>query len=64
MSEFTCRNGHLMRPTQRWCTECGEPLHYMDGESRSELKAREQMEDERETDDTTDRPRADFTAGK
>jgi len=44
MSEFSCRNGHLMRPAQRWCSECGEPLQYMDGESRGELRRREQAE--------------------
>lgn len=35
MSEFECRQGHLVAPSQmikgRYCPECGEPIVRMDG---------------------------------
>ena len=31
MSEFTCKNGHLMKARDRVCPECGNPAKYMDG---------------------------------
>lgn len=37
MSEFECRQGHIVAPSQmikgRYCPECGEPIVRMDGKS-------------------------------
>ena len=49
MSCFTCKNGHEMSPSDGRCRECGERIAQMDGESRSEILARERIEDD-ETD--------------
>ena len=52
MSEFTCRNGHLMAPTDGlFCKECGERCVRMDGKSNGQLRYEEEMaekEEERE----------------
>ncbi len=43
MSEFTCKNGHIMRPGQLVCS-CGESLYQMDGLSKAELRRQEEDE--------------------
>jgi hypothetical protein len=43
LSEFTCKNGHLMSTGE--CPECGERIAFMDGESRSEILARERVDE-------------------
>ena len=48
MSEFACRNGHLMSPGQLSCYICGEPMHTMDGKTDAELRAEERYENEDE----------------
>lgn len=48
MSEFACRNGHLMPST--WgneCRICGSRLHTMDGRTHNQLIAEERNEEER-----------------
>ena len=52
MSEFECRNGHLMPSGKYFCPECGERVARMDGYSAREWAAIERMEREEETDDT------------
>jgi len=44
MSEFECKNSHLMRSSDRFCPRCNEPASRMDGMSRSELRYREREE--------------------
>ena len=46
MSEFACRNGHLMRSSDRVCPECGEPCYTMDGLTSSQLRRKEAIEDD------------------
>ena len=43
MSEFECRNGHLVAPSKaiHGCPECGEPIVRMDGKSSRQLEAEE-----------------------
>ena len=41
MSEFTCRNGHLMRTGQLRCEDCGAPLHAMDGMTDKQIRKQE-----------------------
>ena len=51
MSEFTCRNGHILKAGQNVCPKCGQGLHRMDGMTNSELKMRERAEEGREYQD-------------
>ena len=44
MSEFACRNGHLMSCRDRICPECGEPCYTMDGMTSRQLAAMERAE--------------------
>ena len=48
MSEFECRNGHLM-PSGKTICHCGARLWKMDGKTASELR-REEADDCREDD--------------
>lgn len=42
MSEFICRNGHLMKPSDGvYCRKCGAKVRWMDGESDREIAGRE-----------------------
>lgn len=59
MSEFECRNGHLMRSRDRICLICSSPVYRMDGFTGKELEMAEKEEDyysreemEEEKDDT------------
>ena len=46
MSEFECRNGHLMIPSLGMnCHICGAPVARMDGKSNSELAYEDKMYD-------------------
>ncbi len=47
MSEFECRNGHIILGHGR-CQECGEKAYYMDGYSARELAAMEADDEEEE----------------
>ena len=40
MSEFTCRNNHLIRPSIGYCEICGGRATRMDGMTNNELEAR------------------------
>jgi hypothetical protein len=53
MSEFSCKNMHLMSCSDRVCRVCGESMAYMDGMSESELMKRlsEEQEEECEEDE-------------
>lgn len=44
MSEFMCKNGHLMAGSEKYCPVCGSPAYYMDGLTGSQLKQMEQEE--------------------
>lgn len=46
MTEFSCRNHHLMRAKDLLCPICGEPCVYMDGLTSSQWVRRERWEDE------------------
>ena len=37
MSEFTCKNGHIMRAREYNCQTCGEPRYMMDGMTARQL---------------------------
>ena len=51
MSEFTCKNGHLVRPSERCCKICGGNIVRMDGMSNRELEARDrEFEEEGDTE--------------
>ena len=41
MSEFTCKQGHLIRPSVGCCEICGGKAIRMDGMSNNELEARD-----------------------
>jgi len=41
MSEFTCSQGHLIRPSVGYCEICGGRAVKMDGMSNKELEARD-----------------------
>jgi transcription initiation factor IIE alpha subunit len=45
MSEFTCRNGHVLNPGEFECPICGAHLGHMDGESSAEIRRRDDIED-------------------
>ena len=45
MSEFACRNGHLMRSGDRVCPECGEPCYTMDGMTGRQMAEMERAEE-------------------
>lgn len=42
MSEFTCKNGHLMRSKDRVCLICGSTVYRMDGLTDVERYAKSQ----------------------
>lgn len=44
MSEFTCRNDHLILDTSKPCPECGEGVYRMDGMTRQQLRKMEDYE--------------------
>lgn len=49
MSEFECRNGHLMAPSKGWrCQTCGEPVARMDGMSGKQILEMERCFADRE----------------
>jgi len=50
MSEFECREGHLIPPGKVRCPICGGRIHKMDGQSAEEIEAdeREGYDDEGE----------------
>lgn len=51
MSEFTCSQGHLVLPSERWCHICGGNITRMDGMTNRELEARDrdfELEEEKE----------------
>ena len=55
MSEFECRNGHLMPSGKFKCPECGAPLYKMDGFTAKQHKMMEADDyDDREEDDRED----------
>jgi len=41
MSEFECRNGHLMASGEFTCSICGARLHRMDGMTSREIARQE-----------------------
>ena len=43
MSEFTCRNGHMIRPSVGYCEICGGRATRMDGMTNEELEARDRV---------------------
>lgn len=43
MSEFTCRNNHLMSCLDRICPICSFPVHRMDGFTAQELMMQERV---------------------
>jgi len=51
MSEFACRNGHLMRSGDRVCPECGEPCYTMDGMTGRQMAEMERAEEARIEDE-------------
>lgn len=53
MSEFECRNHHLMKSGDVFCRQCGEPLMYCDGMSRRQYE--KFCADDREDDDDSER---------
>jgi len=46
MSEFECRNGHLMASGEFTCSICGARLHRMDGMTSREIARQEAAIDE------------------
>jgi len=46
MSEFICRNGHLLKSGEFRCSCCGEKIHQTDGISRSEIRNQEMQDAE------------------
>ena len=48
MSEFTCSQGHLVAPSERWCRICGGNIVRMDGMTAKELEARDRIYEESE----------------
>jgi len=52
MSDFECRNGHLMRSSDTRCKKCGASLYSMDGLSRK--MANKKAQDEECCSDTHD----------
>ena len=44
MSEFACRNGHLMSCQDHICKVCGSPVHTMDGMTGKQLWGMERDE--------------------
>ena len=46
MSEFACKNGHLMRSGEFKCRECGAKLHTMDGFTDAQWRMMESEPDE------------------
>jgi len=52
MSEFECRNGHLMLPSLGIrCHICGAPVAYMDGKSNKQLAYEDEMYEARFIDE-------------
>lgn len=53
MSEFECRNHHLMKSGEYSCRICGERIEYTDGMSRNEMRALDAIDypDEKENED-------------
>ena len=43
MSEFTCREGHLIRPSIGYCEVCGGRAVRMDGMTNGELEDRDRV---------------------
>jgi len=62
MSEFVCRNGHLMSSKDRRCRECGSSLYMMDGMTSNEWKRFEKWENEQpdEWDEINQAMRGDY----
>ena len=58
MSEFSCRNGHLIRSGERFCSLCGEPRYFMDGMTARQLSAIEQYEAELDAEREEDESRS------
>jgi len=58
MSEFACRNGHIMPSGKLYCPECGCGLHTMDGYTNADLirmdRETEERERERENEEDED----------
>jgi hypothetical protein len=53
MSEFHCRNGHLMLSSDGpRCRECGEKVFTMDGLTNRQLRKMEEAEERLEDDET------------
>jgi len=46
ISEFMCKNGHLMSYKDKKCRECGKEIKYMDGMSDAEYENQEKQERE------------------
>jgi len=55
MSEFTCKNGHIMKSGLK-CHICGDRLARMDGLSASELRRKEAWEDRMEGEERSEDP--------
>ena len=52
MSEFECRNGHLMLPSLGTrCHICGAPVAYMDGKNSKQLEYEDEMYEARIIDE-------------
>jgi hypothetical protein len=50
MSEYMCSEGHLMKPGEYSCPECGGRIYSEDGMSRSEARRQDDMEGDRDGD--------------
>lgn len=56
MSEFECKNGHLMKSGEYICTLCGSGIGREDGISSSEARKREEMEDLEDPEEEEEEP--------
>ena len=59
MSEFACRNGHLMSSGEWKCKQCGEPLYSMDDMTDSQLRRQDKYEREHGYDDEDEQKEED-----
>lgn len=48
MSEFECRNGHIMKSGEYFCNVCGERIGKMDGMTRGEANKEDQEDYDQE----------------
>jgi len=54
MSEFQCRNGHLMSCRDKFCPQCGATVGFMDGKTGRQCAAEEAWEFEQQEQERDD----------